>query len=400
MEERAPHASVASGHRDEDAVGTRSMEGPEVGRRGDRRGVAAVLWPVAIITYLHMVVVGLDRPVIGDYQIIYEGAANFVDGLPVYVTPGYVFTPSGLLLTSWMGLLDPAAARVVLTVGSAVLAPVAGAAGLHLMGRSWRGPLGAGVLLALAVSETVSVTILLGNINIYIGALLVAALALMVRGRGLGAGVVLGLALALKPVMVLLVLLPLLRRQWSGVAAAVAVPAVLNVLGLLLVTSPGQLFSVTVPYLLTPREAPNSSLWAAGAFLGLDPGVVLVLRLVVVVAAVVVLWRVQGEPDLRLWVGVASGTLLLATFLGAALAEMYWSILLLPFLLTVVRPDSPLHSWVAWVGVYLFTTTHLWRWGSWPELGAFVTQLRPTLGWALVLCVVVVWAVRRPRPVR
>lgn len=78
--------------------------------------------------------------------------------------------------------------------------------------------------------------------------------------------------------------------------------------------------------------------------------VVLVLLLRVVAAAVVVLQRLRGEPDLPLWVCPGGPR----TCAPVALRPL-------------------------------------------PQVETLVNRLRPTIGWALLLGVVVVWAVRRPR---
>lgn len=358
--------------------------------------VAAALWPLALLTYLHAVFVALDTPVDGDFRILHRAAVAFLHGREVYSDPEYVFPPSGLLLTSPLGWMGHDTSRVVFLLLGAVLAPVAGAGALRLMGRSWTGPAGVAVLFGLAISETVTSTLNLGNLNTVLAALEVAALLLLLRRRDTPAGLVLGLAIAVKPVMGLLVLLPILRRRWRCAAVTAAVPVALNAVALPLIAAPEQFFRITVPNLLHARPGANSSLWASGTYLGTDPGVIVLVRCLVVAAAAFVLWRLRHERDSQVWLGTVSGALLLATFLAASLSEMYWSVLLLPLLLTALRPASPMHNPVAWVGVYLFATTDQWTPRGSTKISADYVQLRPTAGWLVLLLVLAGWAARRP----
>nr|MDQ3988558.1 DUF2029 domain-containing protein [Actinomycetota bacterium] len=313
----------------------------------------------------------------------------------VYDDVDYLFFPGGLLLSSPMAVAVPETSHLIYVLLAALCAPVAAAAVLHMMGRSWRSPLGAGVLFGLGVSEAVSVTLLLGNVNTWLAALEALFLLLFLRRRHAAAGLMLGLAIALKPVVGPLLLVPLLARRWATAAMAAGIAVALNAVGFLLVTDRGQFLSNTVGELMSVRDRANSSLAAAAVLLELPPGLVLVARSAVVVLVVLVLVysrRVQDEPT-RLAVQV--GALMLGTFLVASLSEMYWSVLLLPLILTVCRPSSPMHSWPAWLAVYLFATLDIWAAPQWsPVIADYYMQLRPTAGWALLLIVLAVWVQR------
>lgn len=363
-----------------------------------QRVLSAVLWPLAVLTYLHTVSVALANSRGIDFRIIYGGASDFLQGRPVYDDPEYLFFPGGLLLSSPMGVAPPELSHLIYVLLAAACAPVAAAVLLHLMGRSWRSPLGAGVLLGLAVSEAVTVTLVLGNVNTWLAVLQALFLLLLVRRRHAAAGLMLGLAIALKPVVGPLLLIPLLARRWGTAAVATAVAVMLNAVGFLLVAERGQFLSITVGELVSVRNDANSSIAAAVAFLELPPAVSLVARAAAAVLVVLaLLWsrRVADEP-MRLAAQV--GALMLGTFLVASLSEMYWSVLLLPLVLSVCRPSSPMHGWPAWVGVYLFATLDIWAAPQWsPELVDYYVQLRPTAGWALLLVVLTVWTRRRHR---
>ncbi|MDQ4020072.1 MAG: DUF2029 domain-containing protein [Actinomycetota bacterium] len=363
-----------------------------------QRVLSSVLWPLAILSYLHTVSVGLSNVGGIDFQIIYGGASDFLQGRPVYDDVGYLFFPGGLLLSSPMAVVVPETSHLIFVLLAGLCAPVAAAVVLHTMGRSWRSPLGAGVLLGLAVSESVTVTLLLGNVNTWLAVLQALFLLLFLRRRDVAAGLMLGLAIALKPVVGPLLLVPLLARRWGTVAVAVGVAVVLNAVGFLLVAERGQFLSITVGELTSIRDRANSSIAAAAAFLEVPSAVALVARSAVVVLVVLVLvWsrRVEDEP-MRLAVQI--GALMLGTFLVATLSEMYWSVLLLPLILSVCRPSSPMHTWPAWLAVYLFATLDIWAAPQWsPMIAEYYIQLHPTAGWALLLIVLAVWTRRRYR---
>jgi len=354
--------------------------------------LSAVLWPVAIASYLHTVSVALPVVDGGDFQIIYGGARDFLQGRPVYDDVAYLFFPGGLLLSSPMAVGGPEPSHTVFVLLGALCAPVAAAFALRMMGRSWRSPLGAGVLFGLAISESVMITLVLGNVNTWLALLQVLALLLLVQRRDLAAGLMLGLAVTLKPVVAPLLLVPLLARRWGTAVVAVAIAVVVNAVGFLLVAERGQFLSVTVPTLISIRDGANSSIAAAALFLDAPPGVALLARvLVVVLVAAVLVWS-RAIPDEPVRYATQAGALLLGTFLAASLSEMYWSVLLLPLILTVCRPASPMHTWPAWLAVYLFATLDIWAAPQWsPAVAEYYIQLRPTVGWALLLVVLVGW---------
>ena len=151
-----------------------------------------------------------------------------------------------------------------------ILAAVIGVAcAVRFAGLSIRGPVGAALLLVLSLSESLTTTLLLGNLNNCVLLALGSGYLLAERrGRPRLAGVLLGLSLAVKPVFVLVLLLPLLQRRWRTVGWAIAIPAVLNVAGFLLTPHRGDFLSIAVTNLLSARPGTNSSLWAMGVYWG------------------------------------------------------------------------------------------------------------------------------------
>jgi arabinofuranan 3-O-arabinosyltransferase len=61
--------------------------------------------------------------------------------------------------------------------------------------------------------------------------------------------------------------------------------------------------------------------------------------------------------------------------------------MLFPFLMTVVLPNSVLRNWPAWLAIFGFTTYDKWLLDHWQSLGRDLEYLRVTFGWGLLLIV-------------
>lgn len=364
--------------------------GPALGQR-----LSAALWPLAIATFAAVVSRAYPGESSYDFNTLYNGATRFLEGRRVYTDNGYVFTPSGLLLTSPMGLLERDASRLALVGVTAASSIAAAMVVLRMFGRSWRSPLAAAAVLGMALSETVVFTMVLGNVNTIVALFAAVALWAQVRGRSVTSGVALGLAVALKPISGPLLLVPLLARRWTSVLLASLVALGANVLGFVLLSRPADFFDLALPKLLTVREAFNVSLGAVGLYLDLPDAVVLAVRVAIVAVVLLTLYWSLQVRDLPVRLSVQAGALTLGLFLAGSLSETYWSILLLPLVLSVCRPASPMHCWPAWVGVYLFTSQDAW--GPLPGTAEYWSQLHAPLGWLVLLLVVCAWTWRRHR---
>jgi arabinofuranan 3-O-arabinosyltransferase len=62
--------------------------------------------------------------------------------------------------------------------------------------------------------------------------------------------------------------------------------------------------------------------------------------------------------------------------------------MLFPFLMTVVLPNSVLRNWPAWLATYGFLTLDRWLMWHWPTTGRFLEYMKITYGWSLMLVVV------------
>ena len=97
----------------------------------------------------------------------------------------------------------------------------------------------------------------------------------------------------------------------------------------------------------------------------------------------------------------SSGVLLIASWLVLSLGQGYYSMMLFPFLMTVVLPNSVIRNWPAWLAIYGFLSADRWLLGHWPTTGRALEYLRVTWGWSLMLVVVFACctsATSTPRP--
>ena len=86
-----------------------------------------------------------------------------------------------------------------------------------------------------------------------------------------------------------------------------------------------------------------------------------------------------------MWAASTSGVLLTGVFLISSLGQMYYSMLLLPLLFTVLSSRSVMHNPVAWLGVYFFFSHDSWSSDRWVNYGRVAEYTRGTIGWSLLL---------------
>ncbi|HEX7323211.1 MAG TPA: arabinofuranan 3-O-arabinosyltransferase [Mycobacterium sp.] len=365
----------------------------------------SVLWPVAIMSVIHRsVILPLNGNITDDFKPVYRAVLNFRHGLDIYnehfdyVDPHYLYPPGGTLLLAPFGYLPEMASRFAFILVDTAAILLAAYLLLRLFGYTLSSVVAPALLAAMFVTESVSSTLVFTNINGVILLLEVLFFRWLLDGpkpNGLGrqwwAGVAIGLTLVVKPVLGPLLLLPLLNRQWRALVTAFAVPLVFNLVALPLVSDPNDFFTGTLPYMVGTRDYFNSSILGNGVFFGLPDALILFMRLLFTAIAVVSLWllyRYYRTRDPLFWMTTSSGVLLLTSFLVMSLGQGYYSIVLLPFLMTVVRPNSVLRNWPAWLGIYGFMTLDKWLIFRWMFLGRPLDYLKITYGWSLVSIVV------------
>lgn len=363
-----------------------------------QRIIPMVLWPITIMMIFHRsVILGVDGDRTDDFTPVYNAAVNFLNRRAVYgenlntVDPHYLYPPSGTLLMSPLGVIDPERSRWLFIAVSVVVLIACAYLLTKLFGfavNSWVLPT---VLFFFFCTETVAHTLIFTNFNSFVLLGMLLFMLGMLRRHDWWAGVPFGLVIAVKPVLAPLLLLPLLTRQWRILVTAIGVPLVLNVLAWPVSADPMAFVRRTLPYLLASRDYYNSSISGNGAYFGVADWLVIVLRVAFTLMAVFALWflfRYYRHTNELLWLATSSGVLLCTTFLVGSLGQGYYSMLLFPLLMTVFIPGSPMRNWPAWLGVYGCFTFDSFYSNRWDALGRQLEYNKVTLGWSLLMIAV------------
>jgi arabinofuranan 3-O-arabinosyltransferase len=374
---------------------------PRSGAPSTATVVRSALWPVAIMSVLHRsIVLTVNGNITDDFKPVYRAVLNFRHGWDIYnehfdyVDPHYLYPPGGTLLMAPFGYLSFTPSRYLFILINTVAILIAWYLLLRMFKFTLSSVAAPALLLAMFATETVTSTLVFTNIN---GCVLLAEM-LFLRwlldgktGHQWWAGVAIGLTLSLKPVLGPLLLLPLLNRQWRAVVTAIVVPAAINLIALPLVSHPMDFFTKTLPYIGGTRDYFNSSIEGNGVYFGLPTWLIVSLRILFTVMAIGALWllyRYYRTRDPLFWFTNSAGVLLLCSWLVLPLAQGYYSMMLFPFLMTVVLPNSLIRNWPAWLGVYGFMTLDNWLLFRFMRYGRALQYLKITYGWSLLLIVV------------
>jgi arabinofuranan 3-O-arabinosyltransferase len=367
----------------------------------------SILWPLAILLIIHRsYVLATNGYITDDYGPVYRAVVNLKHGWDIYnehldyVDPHYLYPPGGTLLMAPFGYLPVDASRYWFIAINTVAIVIAA----YLLVRLFNYTIGSvafpALLVAMFCTESVINTLVFANIN---GCVVLAEVLFFRwlldgnRSHQWWAGIAVGLSLVVKPVLAPLLLLPLLNRQWRALVTAVAVPVVFNLAAVFSpvarfrVTDPMDFITRTLRYIFSTRDYFNSSILGNGIYYGLPMWLILLLRIAFLALAIASLWllyRYYRTRDPLFWMATSSGVLLIASYLVLSLGQGYYSMMLFPFLMTVVRPNSVIRSWVAWLAIYGFMSADRWLLGHWPTTGRALEYLRVTYGWSLMLVVV------------
>jgi arabinofuranan 3-O-arabinosyltransferase len=361
----------------------------------------SILWPLAILFIIHRsYVLATNGYITDDYGPVYRAVINFKMGWDIYnehfnhVDPHYLYPPGGTLLMAPFGYLPVDASRYWFITINTVAIVIAAYLLVRLFGYDWRSVALPALLAAMFCTESVINTLVFGNINGCILLLEVLFFRWLLDGKvkhQWWAGVAIGLSLVVKPLLGPLLLLPLLNRQWRAIVTAIAVPVVFNAAAWPLISDPMNFVTRTARYIFTTRDYFNSSIAGNGIYYGLPIWLILLLRILFLGLAVASLWllyRYYRERDPLFWMATSSGVLLIASFLVLSLGQGYYSMMLFPFLMTVVLRNSVIRNWPAWLAIYGFMSADRWLLGHWPTTGRFLEYSKFTYGWSLMLVVV------------
>lgn len=376
------------------ADGPNARTGAMPGKRQRDIVLSLILWVIGLVSFGYSSLKIEQHLAPRDLLPVWTAVRALLDHHPPYEVRLFVYPPSLLLLAIPLGLIPFAKARLLFLLLDAAAILLAGALCLRIFNLDWRSRAGGVMLLVLAIYLPVRDTLTVDNVNGLILAGEAGMLLAASRRRWALAGILLGCTLAVKPVLLPLLLLPLLYRQWKAIAWAIALPVVLSLLALPFIVDSGQFLSRTVPFLLNGNAAEyrmyNVSLSGSVAMLGLPVVIALALRLVVLAIVGVLLWRcwrTRSDESLRL-VELAS-LLLLAAFLAFSFSWGYYAIYLLPLLVPLLyqmnRWPPPAYVWIGWLGLYLVGGPDVWLWARYGAHGLMFAMLRITLGLLLFI---------------
>ncbi|WP_249358938.1 glycosyltransferase family 87 protein [Nocardia cyriacigeorgica] len=354
------------------------------------------LWPLAVMTVLNRVLIkAVNGFVTDDYKPVYQASLDFLNGRAVYtanfdsVDPHYLYPPSGTLLIAPIAIIDYEKSRWLFILLNAVAILIAWYLLLRLFNYTLKSVVAPALLLAMFMSETVINTLVFTNVNgcILLGEMIF--IILLLRRRDLWAGAILGLTVAVKPTLAPLLLIAAARRQWKVFITAIGVPLVLNAIAWPLMKDASSFITRTGPYLMETRDYFNSSIAGNSEYYGLPPWLSWGMRLMLGAIVAITLWLLYRyyRDDELFFVCTSSGVLLTASFL-LSLGQMYYSMMLFPFLMTVVLRNSVLRNWPAWLAVFGFMSYDKWLSDRWQSMGRNLEYLRITFGWTLLLIVV------------
>ncbi len=374
---------------------------PRTSAPGTAAVLRSILWPIAILSIFHRsYVLATNGYITDDFGPVYTAVINFKLGQPVYtgnfdfVDPHYLYPPGGTLLLAPFGYLPVDASRYWFIALSTVAIVLAAYFLLRLFKLPVTSVAAPALLLAMFVTESVTSTLVFTNIN---GFILLAEVLFFLwlldgrRSREWLSGIAIGLTLVVKPSLAPLLLLPVLNRQWRPLVGAFGVPLAFNAAAWPLVADPMNFLHRTVPYILGTRDYFNSSILGNGIYYGLPTWLILALRilfLLLAIGSLVLLYRYYRTRDPLFWALTSSGVLLTASFLVLSLGQAYYSMMLFPFLMTVVLRNSVLRNWPAWLAIYGFLTMDRYLLWHWPTTGRFLEYMKITYGWSLLLVVV------------
>ncbi len=361
----------------------------------------SALWPIAILSIIHRsYVLSSNGYITDDFGPVYRAVVNFRMGWDIYnehfdhVDPHYLYPPGGTLIMAPFGYMPVFASHNWFVFINTLAMVIAAGLLVRLFNFSLSSVALPALLLAMFCTETVTNTLVFTNINGCILLLEVLFFRWLLDGKvshQWWAGVAIGLSLVVKPLLAPLLLLPLLNRQWRALVTAFAVPVVFNAAAWPLISDPMNFVTRTLPYILGTRDYFNSAILGNGVYYGLPMWLILLLRITFALLAVGSLWllyRYYRTRDPLFWMATSSGVLLVASWLVLSLGQGYYSMMLFPFLMTVVLPNSVIRNWVAWLAVYGFMTMDRWLMWRWPTTGRFLEYMKTTYGWSLILVVV------------
>ncbi len=367
-------------------------------------GLATVAaWALAVVSWVGLCRATSNGKGLGfDLLITWRALKLFAHGGAPYSIRGFVYPPSCLLLMRPLASLSHHQLVISGLVATAVIAWATVMLASVTVGRRFWGLTSALTLWLLHYAEAMRGELSLENVTI-LGALAVTLCCLLaVRGHWLAAGVVVGVSLSFKPLLLVVLLLFVMAREWKALAAAVGIPAVLNGVAFLLVANPGQVWS-KLPAVLNrvgPGVALNSAWVDVVRVFGWPDAASVLLRLVTVALVLLAAWLAWTRVgDAAVRIITTTTMLLIGSYLAGTLSEYHFMLTLVPFAMTIVIAHSPMRTVTAVVGI-------VWSMGvlvlpaSWLGIAHDANHSAFRAFGMSLLLLSVIWVLARRRPVR
>lgn len=324
-----------------------------------------------------------------DLRPIYLSGVAVRTGSPIYDVPEFVYPPFAALVAVPLSLLRYPLATHVYSVIQ-IIFPVGAVAWLGSVLFQRHKILASGIFgLILLKSDVFVNSLFVFNPGLLFILPLVAIIICWSAGHWKTGVVVLAISVAFKPLLILLFLLPLLRRRWPDVTLGVAVTAILTFAGIMfshdfrgLLRLPDQILTGT--NLHGPLQSGNISLSSIGIIYPSFGWPLYALRISLVFLAALALWRSRSWRLTLDLTGISTGMLALVLPVCGSISEIHYSLLGLPAAaILLLGRQGRLPQFLAGCGILLLCAPlhnlHL------PNLSDHAAQLRWGIGQATIL---------------
>lgn len=361
-----------------------------------QRTLSLITWPIAILCGIKAVYIGLQGAITNDYLTVFNAVNRFFRHQAVYVedlnsvNPHYLYPPSGSLLLTPLAWITYDHGRLLIIVGSVLAITL----GVILLGKqldlSATHPIIPVILILFFHTESVIHSLSFTNINGFLFLCLAIFLCALQSPystvRILGA-LALGLSLSIKPIFITLLIILVLYKQWKMLIISVAVPIVLNLIAFPLTVDGFSFVTRIVPYITHSRSFYNSAIPGIYLYYGISSWLILITRIflgAIVVTSLIILWKISHQYPI-IFTYTFTGLSLVGTFLLGSLGQGYYSMFLLPLLLTVFFRHGVGRNPYVWIGAFLCLDNGPWRSFRWQYLSRCIEFWRMPLGWTIII---------------
>lgn len=317
--------------------------------------LTGVLWAGAAVSWVLLYrLIDPEKTLGWDLLTTWRAEIAFAHGGEPYAVKAFVYPPSCLIVLRPLAGLTKHQLTVGGLVATAVIACVSVMITAVAIGARWWGPTAAVTTLLMSLVGAMRGEMPLENVSV-LGFLALALFFLFaLRDHWYAAAVAIGLSISVKPLLVVVLLVFLFARRWRAFGLAVAIPVVLNVMGIALVSAPRQVLS-KLPSLLNRSGSGityNSAWVDVARNLGLPEGVTIMLRIATVLLVIAAAWFAWTRfADARLRVITTTSVLLMGEYLAGTLSEYHFMLTLVPLAMTIVIAGSVIRSVTGVIGI-------------------------------------------------